>query len=132
MTTSVMIIDEPAWVRYYAGGALRFESQARFESPRGVRVRWMEHEGPHSVENIDERRYHAIRIELLTRSVSTMGSGLASAAWRRARQAVSGGHSSWEALLEEVPLTRHLSASAGLVTELTGDDNCRVVPRGVL
>jgi hypothetical protein len=29
-----------------------------------VRVSWMEPEGPHSVENIDERRYHAIRIEL--------------------------------------------------------------------
>jgi hypothetical protein len=29
-----------------------------------VRVRWMEPEGPHSVENIDEHRYHAIRIEL--------------------------------------------------------------------
>jgi hypothetical protein len=24
----------------------------------------MEPEGPHSVENIDERRYHAIRVEL--------------------------------------------------------------------
>jgi hypothetical protein len=29
-----------------------------------VRVRWMEPEGPHSVENIDEHRYHAIRVEL--------------------------------------------------------------------
>jgi hypothetical protein len=29
-----------------------------------VRVTWMEPEGPHSVENIDSRRYHAIRIEL--------------------------------------------------------------------
>ncbi len=29
-----------------------------------VRVGWMEPEGPHSVENIDERRYHAIRVEL--------------------------------------------------------------------
>jgi hypothetical protein len=32
-----------------------------------VRVRWMEPEGPHSVENIDERRYHAIRVELKIR-----------------------------------------------------------------
>jgi len=29
-----------------------------------VRVRWMEPEGPHSVQNIDQRRYHAIRVEL--------------------------------------------------------------------
>jgi hypothetical protein len=61
---SVMIIDELARIRYYQGDALVFESQARSESPPGVRVRWMEPEGPHSVENIDEYRYHAIRIEL--------------------------------------------------------------------
>jgi hypothetical protein len=29
-----------------------------------VAVHWMEPEGPHSVENIDDHRYHAIRIEL--------------------------------------------------------------------
>ena len=59
-----MIIDEPARIRYYQGDALLFESQAPSESQPGVRVRWMEPEGPHSVENIDEHRYHAIRIEL--------------------------------------------------------------------
>jgi hypothetical protein len=61
---SVMIVDEPARIRYYVGDALRFETAASFESRPGVRVRWMEPEGPHSVENIDERRYHAIRVEL--------------------------------------------------------------------
>jgi predicted metal-dependent enzyme (double-stranded beta helix superfamily) len=61
---SLMIIDEPARIRYYAGSALQFESQARPDAPPGVRARWMEPEGPHSVENIDEHRYHAIRIEL--------------------------------------------------------------------
>jgi hypothetical protein len=61
---SVMIVDEPAQIRYYQGGELLFESQARSGSRPGVRVRWMEPEGPHSVENIDQRRYHAIRIEL--------------------------------------------------------------------
>ena len=61
---SVMIIEEPARIRYYAGGTLRFESQQRSGSPPGVRVRWMEPEGPHSVENTDEHRYHAIRVEL--------------------------------------------------------------------
>jgi hypothetical protein len=61
---SVMIVDEPAQIRYYVGDALQFESAASFESPPSVRVRWMEPEGPHSVENIDDRRYHAIRVEL--------------------------------------------------------------------
>ena len=62
---SVMIVDEPARIRYYQGGELRFESsQARPGSPPGMRVRWMEPEGPHSVENTGHRRYHAIRIEL--------------------------------------------------------------------
>ena len=62
--TSVMIIDEPARIRYYQGDKLLFESQATSESEPGVRVHWMEPEGPHSVENIDDHRYHAIRIEL--------------------------------------------------------------------
>ena len=61
---SVMIVDEPARIRYYQGDALLFESQAHPPSAPGVRVRWMEPEGPHSVENIDQRRYHAIRVEL--------------------------------------------------------------------
>ncbi len=36
---SVMIVDEPARIRYYQGDALLFESQARSESQLGVRVR---------------------------------------------------------------------------------------------
>ena len=59
-----MIIDEPARIRYYQGGALLFESQAPPGPRPGVRVRWMEPEGPHSVANIDQRLYHAIRVEL--------------------------------------------------------------------
>jgi plastocyanin len=61
---SVMIVDEPARIRYYAGDTLQFESPARLPAPAGTRVSWMEPEGPHSVENIDQHRYHAIRIEL--------------------------------------------------------------------
>ena len=61
---SVMIVDEPARIRYYQGGVLLFESEAPSRSQPGVRVRWMEPEGPHCVENIDQHRYHAIRIEL--------------------------------------------------------------------
>ena len=59
-----MIVDSPARIRYYADGGLQFESQARLAAPPGSRVRWMEPEGPHSVENIDQHRYHAIRVEL--------------------------------------------------------------------
>lgn len=61
---SVMIVDEPAQIRYYARGALQFESRAHPGAPPGLRVHWMESEGPHSVENIDQRQYHAIRVEL--------------------------------------------------------------------
>lgn len=61
---SVMIIDEPAPIRYYGGdGALEYESPPRMSlEPR--EPRWLEPEGPHSVENIGDRRYHALRIEL--------------------------------------------------------------------
>ena len=61
---SVMIVDESAQIRYYADGALQFESSAHPIAPPHVRARWMESEGPHSVENIDQSRYHAIRVEL--------------------------------------------------------------------
>ncbi len=64
---SVMIIDSPARIRYYAGGTLQFESAARPAAPSGPLVGWMEPEGPHSVENIDQHCYHAIRIELKQR-----------------------------------------------------------------
>ena len=61
-SASVMIVDESARLRYYVGSELRSESPERSEP--GVRVEWLEPEGPHSVENIDERRFHAVRVEL--------------------------------------------------------------------
>lgn len=61
---SIMVIDEAARIRYYAGDELRFESRQAVDSAPGPRVSWMEPEGPHSVENIDRHRYHAIRVEL--------------------------------------------------------------------
>lgn len=61
---SVMITDEPARIRYHQAGALSPGSPEHPVSPPGVRVRWMQPEGPHSVENIDGHRYHAIRVEL--------------------------------------------------------------------
>jgi hypothetical protein len=53
--------SDPRAITTYAGTML-------FESPEpepGLHVSWMEPEGPHSVENIDSRRYHAIRVELI-------------------------------------------------------------------
>jgi hypothetical protein len=44
---SVMIIDEPARIRYHQGGTLLFESQAPLGSWPDVRVHWTEPEGPH-------------------------------------------------------------------------------------
>ena len=61
---SVMIVDELARIRYYQGAAVQFESQPCSGSLLAVRVRRTEPEGPHSVENIDQHRYHAIRVEL--------------------------------------------------------------------
>jgi hypothetical protein len=63
-SVSVMIVDEPARIRYFQGDTLLFESEADATSAARMRPSWMEPEGPHSVENIDQHRYHAIRIEL--------------------------------------------------------------------
>ena len=62
--SSVMIVDQPARIRYYAEGALTFETPAGPTTAAGLRVSRLEPEGPHWVENIDQQRYHAIRIEL--------------------------------------------------------------------
>jgi hypothetical protein len=67
---SVMIVDGPAPIRYYQGGTLLVKSQAPPGSRPGVCVHWLEPECPHSVENTDQRRYHAIRVELKYREAS--------------------------------------------------------------
>jgi predicted metal-dependent enzyme (double-stranded beta helix superfamily) len=61
---SVMIVDEPARIIYHAPGAEPLEFGQQLGTKSGPRVQWMEPEGPHSVENTDQHRYHAIRIEL--------------------------------------------------------------------
>jgi hypothetical protein len=62
---SVMYIDSPARTRYYgANGTLEAESPPRSGPPAEPVLRWLEPEGPHSVENIDTYRFHAIRVEL--------------------------------------------------------------------
>jgi len=62
---SVMIVDEPARLRYYTYGELAFESSPEQTASAPPRAEWMPPEEPHSVENIDVRRYHAFRIEFL-------------------------------------------------------------------
>jgi hypothetical protein len=59
---SVMIVDQPARIRYYTGDTLTFESP--IDAPMERRTSWLEPEPPHSVENVDEHLYHAYRIEL--------------------------------------------------------------------
>jgi hypothetical protein len=60
---SVMIVDGPARIRYHQGDTLSFSSQED-TATAGTRASWMDPEGPHSVENVDNHPYHAIRVEL--------------------------------------------------------------------
>jgi hypothetical protein len=71
---SVMIVDEPARIRYYDSETLTFTSPPTVDRA-AIRATWMPPEGPHSVENIDEHTYHAFRIEFL--------SGMGNASQRR-------------------------------------------------
>jgi hypothetical protein len=64
---SVMIVDGPARIRYYRGDTLTFSSPPD-PGPAGTRASWLAPEGPHSVENVDDHPYHAIRVELCTPS----------------------------------------------------------------
>jgi hypothetical protein len=61
---SVMIVDQPARIRYYENGSQTFASPAGATPQPGPRAAWMDAEGPHSVENIDTAPYQALRIEL--------------------------------------------------------------------
>jgi len=59
---SVMSIDRPSRIRYYdETGDLAWESGDEDREPRVV---WMEPEGLHAVENVDDVPYHAVRVEL--------------------------------------------------------------------
>lgn len=61
---SVMIVDQPAGIRYYEHGIQTFESPASETPEPGPKAIWMDAEGPHSVENIDSSPYHGLRVEL--------------------------------------------------------------------
>jgi hypothetical protein len=60
-----MIVDGPARIRYYQGDTLTFSSPPDTASA-GTRASWMAPEDPHSVENVDDHRYRAVRVELKT------------------------------------------------------------------
>lgn len=60
---SVMIVDGPARINYYQGDTLVFSSSPD-DPASGMRASWLDPEGPHSVENVDNRPYHALRVEL--------------------------------------------------------------------
>lgn len=62
---SVMIVDQPARIRYYdENNEVVFESKKENFSYEPRQPSWMEIEGLHSVENIDTVVYSATRIEL--------------------------------------------------------------------
>jgi hypothetical protein len=61
---SVMVTDERARIRYFVGDELIFESPDPLPDGPTPRASWLDPEGPHSVENIDTVRLHALRFEL--------------------------------------------------------------------
>lgn len=73
---SVMTVLETARIRYYgADGELRFETPPRQGEPAAEQQHqlgadWMGPEGLHSVENIDDRTFRALRVELKATSPS--------------------------------------------------------------
>jgi hypothetical protein len=65
---SVMVTDQRARIHYFTGAELTFESPDPLPERPVPLASWLEPEGPHSVENIDTVRLHALRFELKPRS----------------------------------------------------------------
>lgn len=62
---SVMLVDQPARIRYYgADGELRFESRSEPDPSSPVTPDWLGPEGLHAVENVGSLPFGAWRIEL--------------------------------------------------------------------
>ena len=61
---SVMVTDQRARINYFAGEELMFTSPDPLPKVELPSASWLEPEGPHSVENIDTVRLHALRFEL--------------------------------------------------------------------
>jgi len=59
---SVMVVTEAAAFRYFVGDGLLYEGDAHWDEP--PQALWMDPEGPHAIENVDDRTYRAFRIEL--------------------------------------------------------------------
>ena len=59
---SVMIVDRPARLRYYAGSQPPGDVEPAPPASRPA-TEVMGPEGPHSVQNVDDHDYHAFRIE---------------------------------------------------------------------
>jgi hypothetical protein len=60
---SVMIVDRPARLRYYAAGNPGVDIAPSSSPGTQPRTELLGPEGPHAVENIDDHDYHAYRIE---------------------------------------------------------------------
>jgi hypothetical protein len=60
-----MMIDRTARIRYYDHDTKVFESRSAPPAPTQPRTVWLASEGPHSVQNIDDHKCHAFRVELL-------------------------------------------------------------------
>jgi hypothetical protein len=60
---SIMLVDRPARIRYFTGSTLTYTSPEDMPPGPAPRVSWLDPEGPHSVENIDEHLYGAFRVE---------------------------------------------------------------------
>lgn len=60
---SVMIIDQPARLRYYAEARPGVDMALPAIDHPVPRAELLAPEGPHSVENVDDHDYHAFRIE---------------------------------------------------------------------
>ena len=57
---SVMIVTEPARLIYHNADNTSFETTPSLD----VKTEWMEPEQLHAVENIDDKQYKAIRVEI--------------------------------------------------------------------
>ncbi len=62
--SSLMLIDASAGIRYFYAEDNFYESPRKSNESGLPRIEWLPPEGIHSVENVDDLPYHAIRIEL--------------------------------------------------------------------
>ncbi len=62
---SVLHVDELSQIQYYdAEGKVVFDSRTSNEPRTPPMTSWLEPEGLHAVENVGDKPFHAIRVEL--------------------------------------------------------------------